>query len=124
LLHDEKVQAAVAEESKKLLRSAHPVAVQALLNLVNDPTHRDHGRAVAMLLGRVDPETSRQDLSVTHRVEISADDEALEQYKAMLALGVARDKLREVFGGNYLPRLERMLEERTKTIERKETPSE
>jgi len=42
----------------------------------------------------------------------------------MLALGVTREKLREVFGGNYLPKLERLLEDRTKTIEHKETPNE
>jgi phage terminase small subunit len=124
LLHDDKVQAAVAEESKKILRSAHPLAVKALLNLVENPDHRDHGRAIALLLGRVDPEVAKTDLAVTHRVELSADDEALEQYKAMLALGVTKEKLRDVFGGNYLPKLERMLEDRTKTIEHKESPHE
>jgi hypothetical protein len=98
--------------------------VKALLNLVENPDHRDHGRAIALLLGRVDPEVAKTDLAVTHRVELSADDEALEQYKAMLALGVTKEKLRDVFGGNYLPKLERMLEDRTKTIEHKESPHE
>jgi hypothetical protein len=80
----------------------------------------------AMLLDRTDPIMTRHDMRVEHehRVTLSADDEALEQYKAMLALGVTKEKLREVFGGNYLPKLERLLEERTKTIEYKGTPDE
>jgi phage terminase small subunit len=126
LAHDDRVQAAIAEESKKLLRGAHPLAVRALLNLVNDPSHRDHGRAISLLLGRVDPEIGRQDLSVTHRVELSADDEALEQYRVMVELGVSREKLRDLFGGNLLPRLQQRLEAQMKTIEAKvgESPSE
>ena len=110
LLQDDRIKAAVAEESKKILRGAHPLAVKALLNLVNDPTHRDHGRAVALLLGRVDPETTKQDIGVTHRIELSPDEQALEEYEAMIALGVGADKLRALFGGNSLPRLQRMLE--------------
>jgi hypothetical protein len=36
----------------------------------------------------------------------------------MLALGVSKDKMREIFGGNYVPRLEQMLlEDKSKTIE-------
>jgi hypothetical protein len=102
--------------SKKLLRGAHPMAVKALLNLVADPSHRDHGRAVAMLLGRVDPETTKQDLSVTHRVVVSEDEELLQQYRAMLELGVSRDKMRSVLGGNTLLRLEQA---EAKTVEGK-----
>jgi hypothetical protein len=92
------------------------MAVGALLNLVADPSHRDHGRAVAMLLGRVDPETTKQDLSVTHRVVVSEDEELLQQYRAMLELGVSRDKMRSVLGGNTLLRLEQA---EAKTVEGK-----
>ena len=36
----------------------------------------------------------------------------------MLALGVTKEKMRDLFGGNYLPKLEQMLlEDKSKTIE-------
>jgi hypothetical protein len=49
----------------------------------------------------------QHDLQVTHRV-IDPDQEALEELRAARALGVTREKLIELFGGNYLPRLERL----------------
>jgi phage terminase small subunit len=107
LMHDPRMQAAIAEESRKLLRAGAPDAVKALLNLVRDPEAKDHVRGIAMVLSRTDPEVQRIDTHVTHRV-VSADEEALEELRAARALGATRDKLIELFGGNYLPRLERL----------------
>jgi hypothetical protein len=107
LMRDDRVVAAIAEEARKLLRGGAPDAVKALLNLVRAPEHRDHARGIAMVLSRTDPEVQRIDTHVTHRV-VSADEEALEELRAARALGATRDKLIELFGGNYLPRLERL----------------
>jgi hypothetical protein len=107
LMRDDRVVAAIAEEARKLLRGGAPDAVKALLNLVRDPEAKDHARGIAMVLARTDPEVQRIDTHVTHRV-ISADEEALEELRAARALGASRDKLIELFGGNYLPRLERL----------------
>ena len=52
---DERVIAAIAEESEKVLRIGHPEIVAAAFNLVRSPEHRDHGRAVFGLLDRLDP---------------------------------------------------------------------
>jgi phage terminase small subunit len=107
LMHDPRMQAAIAEESRAMLRAAAPDAVKSLLNLVRDPEHRDHARGIAMVLARTDPEIERHDLQVTHRV-VDPDQEALEELRAARALGATREKLTELFGGNYLPRLERL----------------
>jgi len=47
-------------------------------------------------------------MSVTHRVTLSADEEMLEELKALRNLGTSREKMLEIFGGNMLPRLEQL----------------
>jgi hypothetical protein len=120
LMRDERIIAVIGEESRKMLRAAAPDAVKQLLALVRNSEHRDHARAIGMVLARTDPEIQRTDLQVTHRV-IDADQEALEELRAARALGATREKLIELFGGNYLPRLERLeaaeMERSAKVIE-------
>lgn len=107
LLRTEKVIAAISEEARKVLRGiGHAEAVSALLNMIRNPKHRDHARAVDMILRRADPEISKID--VTHRV-IDPDQEALEELRALRKLDTNRDKLLELYGPNGLDRLE-MLE--------------
>ena len=107
IAHDDRMIAAVAEESRKYLRGSHPEAVAALLNMIRDDKHRDHGRAVLSLLDRVDPIVSKQNIEVTHKI-INPDQEALEELRALRQLGVSREKMIETFGGNGLARLERL----------------
>jgi phage terminase small subunit len=107
LMHDDRIIAAIAEESRKMLRAGAPEAVKALLSLVRDAEHKDHARGIAMVLARTDPEVQRTDMQVTHRV-VDSDQEALEELRAARALGATREKLLELFGGNYLPRLEQL----------------
>ena len=59
------------------------------------------------MLGRTDPEITRHDMQITHRV-LDPDQEALEELHALRSLGTSRDKLLELFGGNGLARLERL----------------
>ncbi|MET4345515.1 hypothetical protein [Bradyrhizobium sp. RT9a] len=107
LAHDERMLAAIAEESRKYLRGSHPEAVAALLAMIRNSGHRDHGRAVLSLLERTDPVVSKQTIDITHRV-IDPDQEALEELRALRQLGVSREKMVETFGGNGLARLERL----------------
>jgi hypothetical protein len=107
LAHDSRMIAAVAEMAQKYLRGAHPEAVNALHNMIRDPGHRDHGRAVLALLDRVDPIVSKQNIEVTHRI-LDPDQEALEELQALRQLGVSREKMIENFGGNGLARLKRL----------------
>jgi hypothetical protein len=112
LSRDPRIINAIAEETKKVLRVGHPEAVNALYAMIRDPQHKDHCRAVAMVLDRVDPVETRQSINVVHR-HIDADEEELEELRAARALGATREKLLELFGGNRLPRLERLDLERS-----------
>jgi hypothetical protein len=105
LMRRDDIVAAIAEETRKLLRSGAPEAVKALQNLIRDPEHKDHARGISMVLARTDPEISQHDIHVTHKV-IDPDQEALEELQALRALGTPRDKLLELFGPNGLDRLE------------------
>jgi hypothetical protein len=53
LTRHELIIAAIAEESRKMVHAHYPAAVEALMKLVQDPTHRGHVRALAMLMDRV-----------------------------------------------------------------------
>jgi phage terminase small subunit len=105
LMADPRMQAALAEEARKIVRGGSPEAAKALLNLIRNPDHKDHARGIAMLLARTDPETVRHDVSVTH-VVIDEDEEARQELAALRALGTAREKLLELYGANGLARLE------------------
>src|SRR3974390_28779 len=105
LMQDERMIAAIAEEARKMLRGAAPEAVKALHNMVRDPTHKDHARAVAMMLDRTDPVVTNQNISVTHR-HVDPVAEEIEELRALRQLGTSREKLLELFGGNGLARIE------------------
>jgi phage terminase small subunit len=66
LLQDEKVQAAVREESHRRLRLLPPAAITAIQKLIADPSHRDHTRALAMVLDRTDPVEVKHEVNVHH----------------------------------------------------------
>jgi hypothetical protein len=105
LMRDERMQAAIAEEARKLLRGGAPEAVKALQNLIRNPEHKDHARGIQMVLNRVDPEITRHDMNIVHRV-IDPDQEELEELRALRELGTSREKMLQLFGGNRLPALE------------------
>jgi len=105
LAHDPRMIEAIAEESKKMVRAGAPEAVAALYGMIRDPMHKDHARAVGMVLNRVDPEVSQQNVQVTHRI-VDPDTEALEELRALRQLGTPRSKLLELFGQNGLQRIE------------------
>ncbi len=107
LMRDERIIAAVVDESRKYLRAGAPEAAKALLSLVRNPEHKDHARAVAMLLDRTDPIVTRQEIDVTHRT-VDPDTEAIEELRALRQLGTSRAVLLELFGGNGLARIERL----------------
>jgi hypothetical protein len=105
LLLDDRVIAAIAEESKKYFRTAIPAAVQAAHNMIADPTHKDHGRVVMATIDRADPLVTHHNMLVTHK-HVDPDQEALEELRALRQLGTGRDKLLELFGPNGLDRIE------------------
>src|SRR5262249_50369577 len=86
LAHDPRMIEAIAEESRKMVRAGAPEAVNALYEMIRDPTSKDRMAAVRAVLSRADPEVAHQSLQVTHRV-IDPDQEAVEELRAARALG-------------------------------------
>jgi len=111
MLHDpprsEKIIAAINEECRKYVRAGHPEAIAALFGVIRNPDHKDHVRAISMVLDRTDPVVTHHDLNVMHR-RVDPVREELEELAALRALGTAREKLLELYGGNGLARLERL----------------
>jgi hypothetical protein len=55
IIHSAPVQAAIAEYSRQVNRAITPEAIMALKNVIRDPKHKDHARAIAMVIDRSDP---------------------------------------------------------------------
>lgn len=109
LAHDEKILAAIHEEDQKRIRASAPRAVGALARLVEDPSHKDHARGIAMVLDRVHPVETHHAVDVHHHV-VDHSAEAVAQLRMLKSLHVPREKLEEVFGFSGLSRYERLLE--------------
>jgi hypothetical protein len=107
LIKDDRVVAAIAEESRKLLRAGAPQAVKAVHDGILNANHPAHAKFVAMLLDRTDPQESKQLVEVTHRT-LDRNEEELEELRALRMLDTPRPKLIELFGSNGLDRLERL----------------
>jgi hypothetical protein len=63
---DPKIQAGVAEVSQQHLTVLGPVAVRALKRVLDNPGHRDHGRALGIVMDRVAPQNSTHTVKVEH----------------------------------------------------------
>jgi hypothetical protein len=70
LAHDEKILAALFEEDQKRIRASAPRALRALTNLVEDPRHKDHTRAIGMVLDRVHPAETTHHVKVEHSARV------------------------------------------------------
>ncbi len=107
LIRNPKVIEAISEEAKKLTRGiGHAEAVAALFNMIRDPKHRDHARAVASILDRVDPVMSVQKIDVRH---VDMTTEAMVERIRELALKLGLDPTK-LLGANGLAEARRMFE--------------
>jgi hypothetical protein len=102
---DERMIAAIAELSRAIIRVGAPQAANAVMALIRDPKHKDHARAIEIVLSRSDPAESRHKMEVIHKT-VDPDQEALEELRALRQLGTPRPTLIELFGHNGLDRIE------------------
>jgi hypothetical protein len=88
LAHDEKIQAALYEEDQKRIRASSPRAIRALSNMIENPNHKDHARAVGMVLERVHPAETTHHVKVEHKrqLEVVATEEVLERIRQLAKL--------------------------------------
>jgi phage terminase small subunit len=71
LTHDVRIQAAFAEQDQLHIRAAAPRALRALSHLIEDPRHRDHARALGMVLDRTNPVEMLHKVKHEHEVSSS-----------------------------------------------------
>jgi hypothetical protein len=108
LAHDQRILAALHEEDQRRIRASAPRAISALMNLIETPEHKDHARAIGMVMDRVHPAETRHTVEVHHHVDHDA--EAVAHLRMLKELDVPRAKLEEVFGFSGLSRYEQLLE--------------
>jgi phage terminase small subunit len=73
---DPKVQTAIAEVSQQYVTVLGPHAVRALKKVLDDPKHRDFGRAMGIVMDRVSPVQSTAVVKVEGKIELSAGEAA------------------------------------------------
>ena len=64
LMADSRILAAIEEEGHRRMRALPPAAIDALERLLDRPDHKDHARAIGMVIDRSDP------VQTLHRVEV------------------------------------------------------
>jgi len=106
IFHDERMLLALRELGEKHLVNGIPDAIGAVQEILADKDHKDRLRAAQTLLDRAYPLTTHQHLTVEH---IDHDAEAVAQLRILKGLGVAPEKLEQIFGVNGITKFERLL---------------
>lgn len=112
LLHRERVLLALEEVGRKAFRGLLGPAIKATAALIMDTKHPDHAKAVSSTLARLGlTERTGVDVNVNGELTVNHTDNALNDLRALVDLGVPREKLVEMFGFSGLSRYEKMLAE-------------
>jgi hypothetical protein len=86
LAHDEKILLAMREEDERRIRASAPRAIRALAHLIETPDHKDHGRALGMVLDRVHPVETTHTVKVAHQIPVMvATEEVLDRIRRLAA---------------------------------------
>ncbi len=113
MLQRDDVSDAIRALTTKYLFSLAPMAVLRLKELLDNPKHPKHVKAIEMTLDRAGQSARTAiDVNVSGSVTVNHTDAAVEDLARLLALGVSRERLIETFGYSGLPRIERMLADR------------
>jgi phage terminase small subunit len=90
LAAEPRIQAALVEMGRLHLTAAVPLAVKALIRLLQNPKHRDHARAIDAVLSRTYPTQTSHHLKIetNSRITISADQALARIRELAAAVGV------------------------------------
>jgi hypothetical protein len=109
LLHTDRIVEALRALLKRDIRTLGPAAHKAMKQILETPFHKDQARVAIAIADRLDPPVQRIEGEFKHTHVLDHESEAEAQYRTLMALGVAREKLIEVFGEFGLERLEAKL---------------
>jgi hypothetical protein len=115
LLQRDDVQEAVKALCSRYLFSLAPKAIMRLEELLDNPKHPKHDKAIEMALSRSGHgDRSTVDVNVSGTLTINHTDQALNDLKMLKDMGASREMLVETFGFSGLERYERMLADRAR----------
>lgn len=110
LMRDPRIQAAITEETKRRMRGLGPSAVSAIAGILGNTLHRDQLKAAMAVINKIDPDITRVQGEVHHTHEVvDHTAEGIVQLRTLQSLGVAEEKLVELFGVNGLERFRRLM---------------
>lgn len=112
-LRQQSIVEAIEEESRRVVRSLAPDAVQVLREILGNKRHKDRLKAARTVLERTDPSLSLHQHQHDVRVHEADNDDAkaIEFLRQFRQLGAGREFLENVFGRNGLAILESKLAE-------------
>lgn len=111
-LQRERVLEALDEVGRRAFRELLVPAVIATRTLIKNKKHPKHAQTVLSTLSRLGlVERTGVDLNMTGEVTVNHTDAAVNDLRVLVGLGVAREKLVELFGFSGLERYEKMLAE-------------
>lgn len=114
IFHDPRMLEALHELGEQYLKNGVPDVIGVVKEIMSDKTHKDRLRAAQIFIDRAHPTESLHRVTVEHKVDYTR--QALEELAAFRRLGVAREKLEQIFGRDGLYHLEKQLDA-PKTIE-------
>lgn len=110
LMHRARVKDAIEEVARLKFRSLLVPTINATKRLIEKSDHPDHAGTVKSMLSRLGfGEKTGVDVNISGEVVVNHTDAALNDLRALKALGLPRERLQEIFGFSGLDRYERML---------------
>jgi phage terminase small subunit len=110
LLNNPAIRAALKAETERRYLTLGPAAVQAQEHIIRNKKHKDNYKASIALIHQIAPPEQRVSGEIRHTHEvIDHDAEAITQLRMLQSIGIAEDKLIELFGINGLARYRRMI---------------
>ena len=107
---------AIQAVAKRQIRSLAPSVVSTLKHILSQPFHKDAGKIALALAEKIEPTRQVVSGEIKHVHSLDHEGEAEAQYRTLRALGVAREKLVEVFGEFGLERLEAKIASEAKPV--------
>lgn len=110
LMHRDRVLAAMEEVGRQSFRGMIVPTLRATRALLDKSDHPDHVKTLNSMLSRLGfGERTGLDVTMSGQVTVSHTDQALEDLRALRAIGMPREKLIEAFGHSGLERYEKLL---------------
>ena len=117
VFHDPRMLEALHELGEQFLKQGVPDAIAVVHEILEDKRSRgaDRLKAAQIFIDRAHPVESLHRVTVEHKIDYQR--QALEELAAFRRLGVAREKLEQVYGRDGLFFLEQQLDGAPKLIE-------